>query len=146
LFGRDINLYWDLRFIPDVVSLLAKATHIWLTLGVAAAIVVVLSVLYYVFRWALGRVADAAHDRRERLVLAVVAALVLVPGIPVARPVTLTYARQIGVAARAMAGKTIVPASPAMTSNLGRVKNADVYLIFLESYGAVTFDRPEFAR
>src|SRR5215831_1019139 len=25
LFGRDINLYWDLRFIPDVVSLLAKA-------------------------------------------------------------------------------------------------------------------------
>src|SRR5205823_4309794 len=27
-----------------------------------------------------------------------------------------------------------------------RVKGADVYLIFLESYGAVTFDRPEFLK
>jgi hypothetical protein len=33
-----------------------------------------------------------------------------------------------------------------MTSNLARVKGADVYLIFLESYGAVTFDRPEFVK
>src|SRR5262252_5265254 len=39
LFGRDINLYWDLRFIPDVVSLLAKAAHAWLALGVAVAAV-----------------------------------------------------------------------------------------------------------
>jgi len=146
LFGRDINLYWDLRFIPDVVSLLAKAAHIWRTIGVAAAVIVVLAILYYVFRWAIGRVAAAAHDRRERVVLAVAAALVLVPGIPIARPVTLTYARQIGVAARAISGRTIVPASPAMTSNLARVKGADVYLMFLESYGAVTFDRPEFVR
>src|SRR5215471_9525828 len=38
LFGRDINLYWDLRFIPDVVSLLAKAAHIWLLLGVVTAL------------------------------------------------------------------------------------------------------------
>jgi hypothetical protein len=146
LFGRDINHYWDLRFIPDVVSLLAKAARIRLVLEVAAAAVLVLAILYYVFRWALGRVADAAHDKRERIVLAVVALLVVVPGLEIARPVTLTYARQIGVAARAMAGKTTVPASPAMTSNLARVKNADVYLIFLESYGAVTFDRQEFAR
>src|SRR6185312_213419 len=146
LFGRDINLYWDLRFIPDGVSLLAKAAHIWRTIGVAAAVIVVLAILYYVFRWAIGRVAAAAHDRRERVVLAVAAALVLVPGIPIARPVTLTYARQIGVAARAISGRTIVPASPAMTSNLARVKGADVYLMFLESYGAVTFDRPEFVR
>jgi len=146
LFGRDINLYWDLRFIPDVVSLLAKAAHAWLALGVAAAIVIVVSILYFVLRWAIGRVAEAARDGRERIVLAAVAALVLVPGLTIARPVTLTYARQIGVAARAMAGKTVVPPSPAMTSNLARVKDADVYLIFLESYGAVTFDRPEFAR
>ncbi len=146
LFGRDINLYWDLRFIPDVVSLLAKAAHVWLALGVAVALVVVVSLLYVVLRWALGRVAVAAHDRRERLVLAAAAALVLVPGIPVARPVTLTYARQIGVALRAMRGETKVPPSPATTSNLARVKGADVYLIFLESYGAVTFDRPEFVR
>ncbi len=145
LFGRDINLYWDLRFIPDVVSLLAKAAHVWLVLGVTLAIVVVVAVLYLVLRWAHGRVAAAAHDSRERWVLVALAVLVVVPGIPIARPVTLTYARQVSVALRAMTGRTTVAASPAMTSNLARVKGADVYLIFLESYGAVTFDRPEFA-
>jgi len=146
LFGRDINLYWDLRFIPDVVSLLAKAAHVWLVLGVTLAIVFALGVLYVVLRWALGRVALAAHDIRGRIALAVAAAVVLVPGIPVARPVTLTFARQLGVAIRAMAGTTTVPPGPAMTSSLARVKGADVYLIFLESYGAVTFDRAEFVR
>jgi hypothetical protein len=146
LFGRDINLYWDLRFIPDVVSLLATAAHLWLVLGVTLAVVVFIAVLYVALRWALGRVADAAHDTRERIAIAAAALLVLVPGLPVARPVTLTYARQLRVAIRAMAGSTDVPPSPAMTSNLARIEGADVYLIFLESYGAVTFDRPEFAR
>jgi hypothetical protein len=145
LFGRDINLYWDLRFIPDVVSLLAKAAHVWLVLGAVVATVAVIALLYIVLRWALGRVAAAAHDRRERIALALAAAVIIVPGVPVARPVTFTYARQVGVAIRAISGKTAVPPSPAMMSNLARVKDADVYLIFLESYGAVTFDRPEFA-
>jgi hypothetical protein len=146
LFGRDINLYWDLRFIPDVVSLLAKAAHVWLVLGVAIAIVAVVGALYVALRWALGRVAEAAHDTRERIVIGAAALLVLVPGVPIARPVSLTYARQASVAIRAMAGATVLPPSPPMTSNLARVKGADVYLIFLESYGAVTFDRPQFAR
>src|SRR5258706_9879428 len=132
--------------VSPVFALLAKAAHVWLVLGVTLAIVVVVSLLYVAFRWALGRVADAAGDKRERTAILVVALLVLVPGIPVARPVTFRYARQVRVAVRAMSGKTVVPASPAMTSNLARVKNADVYLIFLESYGAVTFDRPEFAK
>jgi len=146
LFGRDINLYWDLRFIPDVASLLAKAAHVWLALGVVAAIVIVVSILFVVLRWALTRVAEAAHDRHERIGLVIAAALVLIPGMPVARPVTLTYARQIRVAVRAIRGTTTVPPSPAMTADLARVKGADVYLIFLESYGAVTFDRPEFVK
>src|SRR4051812_3394874 len=53
LFGRDINLYWDLRFIPDVVSLLAKAAHSWLVLGVLTVVVIALAVLYVVLRWAI---------------------------------------------------------------------------------------------
>src|SRR5215831_7813073 len=70
LFGRDINLYWDLRYIPDVVSLLAKAAHVWLVLGVIAAVALVLTLLYVVLRWALGEVTRAACDRRTRAVLA----------------------------------------------------------------------------
>jgi phosphoglycerol transferase MdoB-like AlkP superfamily enzyme len=158
LFGRDVNLYWDLRFIPDVVSLLAKAAHVWLVLGVAVASAAVLWLLYVVLRWALGRIAVAAVDARQRITLGSVALVALllfglqttgvahVPGLQFARPVILTYARQVRVAIGAMTGSTTVPPSPAMTSNLGRVKGADVYLIFLESYGAVTFDRPEFTQ
>src|SRR5438552_13601040 len=79
LFGRDINLYWDLRFIPDVVSLLATAAHVWLVLGVTLAVLIVLTLLYVTLRWALGRVADAANDPRERIVIALAALLVIVP-------------------------------------------------------------------
>jgi hypothetical protein len=156
LFGRDINLYWDLRFIPDVVSLLAKAAHVWLAIAVVAGLAIVLASLYFVLRWAIRIATDAAIDPHTRAplgALSLVAVLLYVleisgahiPGVGFARPVTLTYARQVGVAARAMAGKTTVPPSPAMISDAARIEGADVYLIFLESYGAVTFDRAAFA-
>ncbi|HUK33732.1 MAG TPA: sulfatase-like hydrolase/transferase, partial [Vicinamibacterales bacterium] len=157
LFGRDINLYWDLRFIPDVASLLAKAAHVWLVLGVILVVALVLTLLFVVLRWALAGVTRAAREPSTRLPLAIVSSIALllfaaqlgadvhIPGVEFARPVTLTYARQIGIAVRAMTGKTTVPPSPPMTSDLARVQGADVYLVFLESYGAVTYDRPEFA-
>jgi hypothetical protein len=157
LFGRDINLYWDLRFIPDVVSLLAKAAHVWLVLGAITVLALVVAILYVSMRWAIRTVTHASISSPSRVPLAWISASALllffvevfgghVPGVDFARPVTLTYARQIGVAVRAMAGTTTVPPSPPMTADLARVKGADVYLIFLESYGAVTYDRPEFAR
>ncbi len=156
LFGRDINLYWDLRFIPDVVSLLAKAAHVWLVLGVVAALAILGALLYLIIGWAIRTLMSAAVSPRQRITLGIVSLIAVLmfgvkeagwglPGIAFARPVTATYARQVGVAWRAMTGKTVVPASPPLDSPLGRVKGADVYLIFLESYGAVTFDRPAFA-
>jgi hypothetical protein len=156
LFGRDINLYWDLRFIPDVVSLLAKAAHVWLVTGAALALALVLAALYFAMRWAIRTVTTASMNPPWRGPLAWIAAAALllfsidilgrrVPGVDFGRPVTLTYARQVGVAVRAMGGKTVVPPSPAMASDAARIKGADVYLIFLESYGAVTFDRESFA-
>src|SRR5262249_7511983 len=70
LFGRDINLYWDLRFIPDVVSLLAKAATVRLVLGVVGGILVLFSLLYIVLRWATGRVAAAAARGEEPPIVA----------------------------------------------------------------------------
>jgi len=29
LYGREINLYWDLRFVPDVAALLARPERLW---------------------------------------------------------------------------------------------------------------------
>ena len=50
LFGRDINLYWDLRFIPDVVSLLAKAAKVRLIVAVVGGILVGFGLLYVLLR------------------------------------------------------------------------------------------------
>src|SRR5580765_6710379 len=156
LFGRDINLYWDLRFIPDVVSLLAKAAKIRLIVAVIGGILVGFGVLYALLRWALGRIAAAVAHTDERPFVAAIGLILValyvgrlyVPrleAVPFAKPVTVTYGRQVRVAVRALKGSNAVAPSPPMQSSLSRVKGADVLLVFLESYGAVTFDRPEFA-
>src|SRR5262245_57395262 len=35
LFGRELNLYFDLRFIPDVTAMLTRAAPLWLVATVA---------------------------------------------------------------------------------------------------------------
>ena len=30
LYGRDINLYWDFRYMPDVAAMVARAAPLWL--------------------------------------------------------------------------------------------------------------------
>jgi hypothetical protein len=70
-----------------------------------------------------------------------------VPGLPAfSTPVTQTYARQARLLAAeltARRARTIGP-GPSFDSDLARVKGADVFLCFIESYGAVSFDRPAF--
>ncbi len=157
LYGREVNLYWDLRFVPDVAALLARGGPLRLALAVALGIAVMVGLLYVLFRWALGRVAGALAAPRERQLLTAVAAAIVVlfavqkvtggvpPGLSFAPPVTATYARQARLVARALTGSVRLPESPAFDSDFARVKGADVFLVFLESYGAVTFDRPELA-
>ncbi len=67
LYGRDINLYWDLRYMPDVAAMIARAAPLWLIVGVVAAVAAVLALLYVVFRWAIRRVAGR-RVRRARSV------------------------------------------------------------------------------
>jgi hypothetical protein len=158
LYGRDINLYWDLRFIPDVASMLARATPWWLIAGAAAGTVLVLALLYVVIRWSLQVVAAAFEwPIARRVMIAAGAVLVVLFAVEAPRkldahernfptPITTTYFRQVWLAADALRGGRSVPPSPPMTSDFSRVEGADVILLFLESYGAVTFDRPEFAK
>lgn len=158
LFGRDINLYWDLRFIPDVASLFATAAHAGLVIAAVLVLVAAFAALWFVVRWAFGRVAAAMADpwlRAAAALLAVIgmAAYLFQPAVPdyetppysFARPVTATYARQVRLALAARAGGVSLPPTPELRSDLSRLGGADVLLIFLESYGAISYDNPAFA-
>src|SRR5439155_22652221 len=58
-------------------------------------------------------------------------------------PVSATYARQLRLVAAAIGRTRTLPASPEMRSDFSRIAGADVLVIFVESYGAVTFERTE---
>jgi hypothetical protein len=157
LYGREINLYWDLRFVPDVAALLARPERLWVLLLAAVAALLIVVLLYKVLRWALGRVGAAMARPRERVALGVLAAAMgilwvgqrvnaSVPGTPgFSTPVTQTYVRQVGLIATTLGRPTALPPSPAMNSDLSLIKGADVFLFFIEAYGAISYERPELA-
>ena len=62
-----------------------------------------------------------------------------------APPVSATYARQVRLIVDGMTGVAArsLPPQPSMQSDLSRVQGADVLLIFVESYGATTWDHPK---
>jgi len=64
---------------------------------------------------------------------------------PFATPVTETYARQVRLVAGAMSASMTLPASPSFEADLSLTRGADVFLIFVEAYGAVAYERPDIA-
>jgi hypothetical protein len=158
LYGREINLFWDLRFVPDVVALLAGPERLSVVLLAVVAVVLALALVHRLFAWALERVCRAtAADGSERRAIGGVAVTVLVlwlavtlgvplPGAPAfSPPVTGMYARQARLFASTLKGSAAIAPSPPMNFDLSHVAGADVLLFFIEAYGSVTYDRPEFA-
>ena len=157
LYGRDINLYWDVRFMPDVAAMIARAAPIWLIVCVLASITTILALLYLAFRWAIRTVAAAAFDPRERAGVFMVGVVMValfavqqrgwhfVSEPTYATPVVATYARQARLIAGALSAARRLPPSPPMTANLEAVRGADVFLIFIESYGSIAFERSDMA-
>src|SRR6185437_3199365 len=161
LYGREINLYWDLPNIGSVIGMLARAAPTWIVAAVVIGLASGLALLYGAVRWSLGRIDAAMRVPRARRVIAAAAAVCVAafitqasfdrfPEIPkFSTPVSRTYAVQakrvfdtfsISPAARAL------PPSPHFHSDLGALANRDVLLVFMESYGRVTYYHPEVAR
>ena len=159
LYGRDLDLYWDLQFVPDVSAMFAFVAKPWLAAAVVLGVVLIPVLIYLPVRWALRRVGAATDDPAARVVLGAAAAGALLlwlaqgtdarilPTVQFAQPVTPAYARVVREFAYEMTGAGVraLPTPPPMHFNLSRVSGADVFLMFLESYGAVSWDRPEFA-
>ena len=164
LWGRELNFFWDLRFLPDVAALLLGASRRATLLGVIATVVIaaVLAALFVSIRWAMRTLANAvSSDTGRRLLGAAAVFAVLVYAAQVAgvfgrdvlgderrlfsKPVTQVYARQVRLVAQALTRRVKLPPSPHLDADLDLVQGADVFLFFIESYGAVTYDNAQFA-
>jgi len=159
LFGRDINLYWDSRHFGAVAAMLARVASPLALAGVVLAAVAVPLAVYALLRWALGGVNQALAREGARRALAG-ACLVVVALFAAERltmqpdatpimpsPIASTYLRQAGMVADILLGRggQSLGDGPALPSDLSAIGGADVLLVFVESYGAITYDRPAFA-
>jgi hypothetical protein len=163
LYGRDVNLYWDLQFLPDVAAMITNSVPTWLVVLIAVAAVVVLGLLFLVVRTAIRRLRAGIESPAERRVLAALAVVAVMtfaaqeilymPRMAAwdnrrawfPTPVTWSYVRQARLAIAGMTPSPLAP-SPSMNADLSRLMNRDVYLVFIESYGAISWERPDFAR
>ena len=158
LYGRDVNPYWDLRHVPSVGAMFATVAEPWqMVLFVGGAIAAPLAV-YAAARWCIGRVARAVADPAGRRLLGTMAGVVVallaaaqtgwrpVERLRFADPVASAYAREAYELAYEMSGAGLdaLGPPPVLRSDLSRVAGADVLVIFMESYGAVSWERPAF--
>ncbi|HTW74209.1 MAG TPA: sulfatase-like hydrolase/transferase [Steroidobacteraceae bacterium] len=160
LYGRPVNLYWDLPHVGEVIGMLARVASAWQLIGLCLATLVLLGALYLLARWSLAQVDEALRlHRAARLGLGASGALLVacflaqqlgdgVPRLPrFSIPVSKTYGVQVARVISVLSGSATrtLPPSPVLRSNLAGLHGDDVLLIFVESYGRSTYDRPEFA-
>jgi Sulfatase len=160
LYGRDINLYWDAPQFAAVTGMLVRVASPWAVAGISIGAVLVLALLYLIARWSLGQI-DAALRMYRQARFGFGATGLVVLGIfilqrsfgifefpSISIPVSSSYTAQIVRIVDAVSGlaNRRLPASPPMRSNLAALAGSDVLLIFMESYGSSTYDRPEFER
>lgn len=162
LYGREINLYWDAPRLVSVVQMLARAASAWQVASVLGGALLALAVLYVLAHWSLRRIdAVLRGSRAARFGFAIGSAFLIaaflvqqlsdrVPRIPrFSIPVSRVYATQIARVADALSSSRVareLPPSPPLRSNLQALGGSDVLLIFMESYGSITYDRPDFVR
>jgi hypothetical protein len=162
LYGREVNLYWDGPRLVSVVEMLTRVASIWQLAAMYGGALLALTLLYLLARWSLLRI-DAILRRyyaarlgvgfASTVLLAAFLAQQLSDQVPrrprFSIPVSRTYADQIARIADAISSSRVarvLPPSPPLHSSLAALSGSDVLLVFVESYGSITYDRPEFAR
>jgi hypothetical protein len=167
LFGRPINLYWDIPQIPRFLWVSAQDLPGWGSAGVAAAVVLLFWGLFRLLRWAIEVTAREAvpYALRTRWVWGLSAAAVVLVSANLAgvratwpvvsKPVIPTYWLQAQMLVAAFSEerlatwlpeRSVVDAAVASPRALAGLNGRDLYLIFLESYGAVAYDDAAAAR
>ncbi len=160
LYGREINLYWDAQHVGALAGMLTAVAPTWLIIVGAIALLVALTLLYLGAHWSLGTLDEALRERKAQIGFGAVASVLIalfvvqrlddsiarIPqfSIPVSHTYGVQIARVLDTFASSRAARAL-PASPPLQANLAALEHSDVIVMFMESYGRVTYDRPEIA-
>lgn len=155
LFGRPVDLYWDLRHVPRVLEMSAGMVPGWL-LSVGAAAVVLWNVILMLGLYAAARgLARGMAWRPIRAGAAGLAGVTLLaaagwhavsaPGgrSAFATPVVSAYLESMNDLAVELTGGDAAMARPHVDlppSDLNGLGGRDVFVVFVESYGAVAIE------
>lgn len=156
LYGRAVNIYWDLPRIPDVAAMLVDVAPAWLLVLGALGLIAVLGLAFALIALSLTAVTRSFAKPVPRRATAGVMVLVIGlfaaghSSLPVntlswySLPLTLTYKEQIGFVAEAFSAPPVPADSTSLRRDYGleAVAGSDVIFAFIESYGAVVYDEP----
>jgi hypothetical protein len=157
LFGRPINLYWDVRHIPNVAAMLVESAAIWRVVATIVAGLVFVGVFVGIVVFALKTIVAGFQSTGMRRVSALGCVVFIgIYSVGMTRddvhtegwfaiPVAPVYARQAAFLLKAGRPTDASGVTPTTTSDMAHVKGRDVFLIFFESYGATAFDAPRLA-
>jgi len=159
LYGRPVNLYWDSQHLPKVAEMLAEVGPWWLVGAIFIALIALFGALITALAMCLRAVSRALRVPAGRRVVGALAGAIVVLyalgtwlDLPVRHryslPVSATFlqqARFVLAASRADPDRDLSGLS-LPNSDFGELEGDDVLLLFLESYGAVTYDEPGIAR
>jgi hypothetical protein len=157
LYGRDINIYFDAPHVANVGGMFVSVTPAWLLLLAAAALALFISVLFWIGYWSLRQCARTMSTRAGWRSLSALGAMVIAlfvaqrsfgiaEGVAFSPPVTGIYVAQAALVRDSMGGGDVLASlgpAPDLSSDFARLNGADVLVMFIESYGAVAYDRPD---
>ena len=146
LFGRPIDLYWDLRHVPGVAASLIDRWAAWQWAAAVLGLAALLASVGAAAHLAVGAVAGALlrpAARRTVVALSVagLAAFALAP-VPFATPVTPAVVRQAALVLAGVSGARDTAVDGLAHTSGPTPGGADVFVIFVESYGATVLDDP----
>jgi hypothetical protein len=155
LLGRDLNLYWDLRHLPSLFGLARESAGLRNVSAAAAAGLVILLLGIGGTYWAWRKVLVAFTDKRMAVGAAVLLGLSLdvsafVPDEqrPLATGLGIDLVRHAAALERSWRSPSGLDAPLAAAepprSDLAGLKQQDVYLVYIESYGTTVYDTPAF--
>ncbi len=155
-FGRKVNLYWDAQHLPAFLDVASQEYAWWQIVGIVAVFIAGLWLLTRLIRVSIEVLAEhaAPYALRSPIALIVTVSLLgLAAGslmkVEAASPhvsasVFPVYKRQAHLLAAALFPdrfRSELPESPPLDSDLQQLAGAEVKVVFLESYGATTYER-----